>query len=419
MSQQASAQAAPVAAADTTIGMAAPAARGFNTKLWLVVGAGVLSVATLGAGTMVWLWPTPAHAKRAVPVAAAASAAAASAADDAAHAVAEPPHGAASVSAAGAHAPPQAAASAATVTEVSAEAGAASRAAAPGAMAASAAQAAAADEDPMDHLRRRLDQKLGLHLQPMATPGELRLLTRPGAPPLPAGPAGAKTAQAASWSYEGKAGPQAWGRLDAQFSACAKGKRQSPIDIRDGVALDLEPLRFDYKPSAFTVIDNGHTVQVNVAAGNWIELRGKRWQLLQFHFHRPSEERIDGKRFDMVVHLVHADDAGHLAVVAVLLQRGAAQPLLRAVWNDLPLEKGEEVPARAAIDLNRLLPEDRRYYTYMGSLTMPPCSEGVLWMVMRAPLAVAASDVGIFARLYPMNARPVQPSFGRLIKQSD
>ncbi|HEV8691325.1 MAG TPA: carbonic anhydrase family protein, partial [Ideonella sp.] len=142
-------------------------------------------------------------------------------------------------------------------------------------------------------------------------------------------------------------------------------------------------------------------------------------ELLQFHFHRPSEERINGKQHDMVAHLVHQDAEGKLAVVAVLLDRGAAQPLIQAVWNALPLEKNEAQAAPGSIDLNKLLPEDRRYYTYMGSLTTPPCSEGVLWMVMKTPLPVSPEQIDIFARLYPMNARPVQQAAGRLIKESN
>jgi carbonic anhydrase len=182
--------------------------------------------------------------------------------------------------------------------------------------------------------------------------------------------------------------------------------------------VQLEPIQFDYRTTGFSVIDNGHTVQVNLPSGNTITVLGRRFELLQFHFHRPSEERINGKQYDMVAHLVHKDAEGKLAVVAVLLDRGAAQPLIQAVWNALPLEKNEAQAAPGTIDLNKLLPEDRRYYTYMGSLTTPPCSEGVLWMVMKTPVPVSPDQIEIFSRLYPMNARPVQPQAGRLIKES-
>jgi carbonic anhydrase len=198
-----------------------------------------------------------------------------------------------------------------------------------------------------------------------------------------------------------------------------KGQRQSPIDIRDGIALDLEPLQIDYKPSSFGVIDTGHTVQVNLAPGNAIEVNGRRYALQQFHFHRPSEARINGRQFEMDVQLVHRDAEGRTAVLAVLLERGAAQPVLQTVWNHLPLEKHEENAARMLVDPAQLLPSDGRYYTYMGSLTTPPCSEGVLWLVMQQPLTVSPQQIDIFSRLYPMNARPIQRTAGRMIKQSN
>ena len=236
------------------------------------------------------------------------------------------------------------------------------------------------------------------------------------APELAAHPVGDA---AAHWSYAGNGSPDTWGAMKPEFSKCSSGTRQSPIDIRDGIHVDLEPVQFDYRPTPFRVVDNGHTVQVNVGPGNWIEVTGRRYELVQFHFHRPSEERINGRQFDMVAHLVHKDLEGRLAVVAVLLDRGPAHPLVQSVWNNLPLEKREEVAARGSINLADLLPADRGYFTYMGSLTTPPCSEGVLWMVMKTPVPLSTEQIDIFARLYPMNARPVQQASGRLIKQSN
>ena len=224
---------------------------------------------------------------------------------------------------------------------------------------------------------------------------------------------------AAHWAYNGETGPAVWGGLKPEFQLCAVGKRQSPIDIRGGIAVDLDPVQFDYRGTGFNVVDNGHTVQVNLGSGNSIQVGGRRYELVQFHFHRPSEERINGRQYDMSLHLVHKDPEGRLAVVGLLLERGAAQPVVQTVWNNLPLEKGEEQPASAVVDLNHLLPAERGYYTYMGSLTTPPCSEGVLWMVMRQPIAVSQGQIDIFSRLYPMNARPIQSAAGRLIKQSN
>jgi carbonic anhydrase len=287
--------------------------------------------------------------------------------------------------------------------------------------------------DAMDTLRQRLSEKLA-NTKPEAggLPGELRVTIKSAAPKpaagghgAPAKKSGAKAedghgaGEAAHWSYNGPGGPQAWASLKPEFSLCASGQRQSPIDIRGGLAVDLEPVRFDYQASRFAVVDNGHTVQVNLAQGNAIEVGGKRYELLQFHFHRPSEERIDGRQFEMSLHLVHKNDQGQLAVVGLLFDKGPAQAVLQQVWNNLPLERNEENPASTPIELNELLPNDRRYYTYMGSLTTPPCSEGVKWIVMRQPVTLTKDQIDIFARMYPMNARPIQAVAGRRIIQSN
>ncbi|MDE2598717.1 MAG: carbonic anhydrase family protein [Rhodocyclaceae bacterium] len=220
------------------------------------------------------------------------------------------------------------------------------------------------------------------------------------------------------WSYEGKGGPEFWSHLSPDNKACASGRRQSPINISDGIRVDLEPIKFNYGPSGYSVIDDGHTIQVNVAEGLNISIMGRTYQLIQFHFHKPAEERVNGRGYDMVAHLVHKDAEGHLAVIAVLMENGPEHPLIQTIWNNLPLEQGMVVSPAAPIDLNKLLPEKRDYWTYMGSLTTPPCTEDVLWMVMKQPLQVSAEQIGIFGRLYPNNARPIQPGNNRLIKES-
>lgn len=293
--------------------------------------------------------------------------------------------------------------------------------------------------DPLERLRQRLAERLSARKAgPAASPYDLRIVSRaPAAAPGEA--AGAKAGRSAhagakggkggkvgkgrddqaAWAYQGSAGPQAWAGLKPEFALCASGERQSPIDIKGGLPVDLEPVRFLYQASRFAVVDNGHTVQANIAPGNAIEIGGRRFELQQFHFHRPAEERIDGRSFEMSLHLVHKDAEGRLAVVALLLDRGPPQPVVQQVWNNLPLERHDEVAARTALDLEALLPADRRYYTYMGSLTTPPCSEGVRWVVMRHPVTVAPEQIELFARIYPMNARPVQAAGGRRILQSD
>lgn len=220
------------------------------------------------------------------------------------------------------------------------------------------------------------------------------------------------------WSYEGEAGPAHWARLRPDYAACASGKRQSPIDIRDGIRVNLEAIRFDYKPMQFRIVDNGHTVQVNLGDGSSLTVMGKRYALQQFHFHRPSEERVNGRGYDMSVHLVHRNDEGQLAVLGVLLEKGTEHPLIQTLLNNLPLEQDIEMAPEEAIDPGKLLPENRAYWTYMGSLTTPPCTEGVLWMVMKQPLQVGSEQVAIFSRVFRNNSRPVQALNGRLIKET-
>lgn len=221
------------------------------------------------------------------------------------------------------------------------------------------------------------------------------------------------------WSYEGETGPEQWGKLNPEWAKCASGERQSPIDIRDGIKVDQELVMFDYQPSYFTIINNGHTVQVNVSGGNYITLTGRKYELMEFHFHRPSEEKVNGHNFEMVAHLVHKNPEGKLLVIAVLIESGMQHGLIQTLWANLPLEKNEPMVPVSTIDLKQILPPHREYYTYMGSLTTPPCSEGVQWIVMKEPIQASPQQIEIFSRLYPMNARPVQAASGRLIKESN
>ena len=218
------------------------------------------------------------------------------------------------------------------------------------------------------------------------------------------------------WSYGKHGGPSEWGGLDHAFASCQVGKVQSPIAIRAAKAADLPPIKFDYKPAPLKLIDNGHTIQVNYPPGSSIDVGGTRYELVQFHFHKPSEEKIDGKAHAMVAHLVHKGGDGALAVVAVLLDKGQDNPVLRAIWSNLPKQKEKEVAASATIDAAALLPADKGYYTFQGSLTTPPCSEGVRWFVLKTPMTLAASELTAFAKLYPMNARPTQPLNGRAVE---
>jgi carbonic anhydrase len=222
------------------------------------------------------------------------------------------------------------------------------------------------------------------------------------------------------WSYAGEHGPDHWAAVKPEFKVCALGQRQSPVHIEESNTLQgpAEPLRFDYRPSGGSVVNNGHTIQVDLEGDNTLTVRGSTYRLLQFHFHHPAEEKIDHKGFAMVAHLVHKNDSGQLAVVAVLIDPGAANALIHKVWTHMPLDSGDRVPLPAGlIDVSELLPQDQRYYQFMGSLTTPPCTEGVLWQVLKTPVTVSREQLKLFAQLFPMNARPVQALNGRVVRE--
>lgn len=223
------------------------------------------------------------------------------------------------------------------------------------------------------------------------------------------------------WAYEGENGPQNWGKLKPEFNVCAIGKRQSPINIEESITLKgpAEPLQFNYAASSGTVVNNGHTIQVDLYGDNTLTVRGSVYKLVQFHFHTPSEEQVNYRNYAMVAHLVHKNNEGQLAVVAVLLDPGEANPLINKVWTYMPLDLNDRVRMPGGIiDMNELLPKDQRYYQFMGSLTTPPCTEGVLWMVLKTPTQISREQLRLFQQLFPNNARPVQPIHGRPVRDA-
>jgi carbonic anhydrase len=221
------------------------------------------------------------------------------------------------------------------------------------------------------------------------------------------------------WSYSGSSGPDHWNELDKTFSTCRLGHQQSPIDIRGPKPADLPPIQFAYQGTPLHIVNNGHTIQVNYAPGSFITIGDKKYQLTQFHFHHPSEERINGKGFEMVAHLVHATPDGALAVVAVLLDAGAANPVIARLWQHLPAHEGPEQKLDdVQIDVTGLLPQDRGYYTFTGSLTTPPCTEDVTWFVLKTPEAISKSQADAFGKIYRRDARPLQPLNGREVLAS-
>lgn len=221
------------------------------------------------------------------------------------------------------------------------------------------------------------------------------------------------------WAYTGHHGsPAHWGELDPKFEACATGKTQSPIDIRDAVKADLPALDFSYPALAPTLVNNGHTVQVNLPDGASLKVGERSYKLLQFHFHTPSEEAVNGKRFAMVAHFVHRDADGKLGVVGLLLKAGQPNAAFAPVFAHLP-RPGESITVDGlALDLAAMLPADKGYYSFAGSLTTPPCSEGVSWMVLKQPVALGPKQIAAFRQLFNANARPLQPVNGRLLQQT-
>ncbi|WP_374354777.1 carbonic anhydrase [Chitinimonas sp.] len=222
------------------------------------------------------------------------------------------------------------------------------------------------------------------------------------------------------WSYTGPAtGPQNWARMNPDFAQCAEGRQQSPINIVGAAPQQLPQLRFSYGLSKLSILNNGHTIQVNIDPGQSVEVLGDRYELKQFHFHTPSEEMIGGKPFAMVAHLVHKSEAGRLAVVAVLFKEGQANPLIDTLWSRLPGEHGETRSFDGQmISPANLLPNNAKYFTFDGSLTTPPCSEGVRWIVLKTPVELSKAQLARFRQMFPMNARPVQPLNGREVLES-
>jgi carbonic anhydrase len=224
----------------------------------------------------------------------------------------------------------------------------------------------------------------------------------------------------AHWSYSGATGPEHWASEDAAFATCGTGQRQSPIDIRTTVVKELPAIQFAYKPVPLTVTDTGHSFQVNAPAGSGgITVGGDHYDLVQFHFHRPSEERIRGRSQALVAHLVHKNADGKLAVVAVLIHRGDANVFLKPVFDNFPPKGTPEAPvAGTTVNLSDFLPQKQGYFTFEGSLTTPPCSEQVRWFVLKTPVSASAAQVQQFAARYPNNARPVQPVNDRTVAET-
>ena len=232
-------------------------------------------------------------------------------------------------------------------------------------------------------------------------------------------PAGGKEASqhtGPSWGYEPHNGPGHWGTLDPAFSACAMGEEQSPIDLSAGRNADPLAIEFEYQRTRIAVENNGHTIQVNPDPGNAIVLTGVRFDLLQFHFHHASEHTVDGIQLPLEMHLVHRNDSGSLAVVGVLFEEGQANDALAPVWAHLPPDPAAPRVVPGELDPASLLPATRTTWRYRGSLTTPPCTEGVNWIVLNEPLTMSPEQIAAFGAIYPNNFRPVQPLGTRVLE---
>lgn len=215
----------------------------------------------------------------------------------------------------------------------------------------------------------------------------------------------------APWGYEGANGPKYWAGLDPDFSACS-GVNQSPINISGATQALLPEIEFNYNDAPFSMLNNGHTILLNYGPGSSITVGDKTFELVQFHFHSPSENHINGVSYPMEVHLVHKDVDGNVAVVGVMFKEGAENPMVRGLWSHLDDAKVGHAIEDSYVTINAygLLPtNNQEYYRFNGSLTTPPCTEGVTWFVMKEPLQISAAQIKRFVRLIGHNNRPIQP----------
>ena len=228
----------------------------------------------------------------------------------------------------------------------------------------------------------------------------------------------------AHWTYEGETGPEHWGDLNPDFAACTNGKEQSPINIETSQVIEDEKIAdlvINYKPTEFSLSNNGHTIQGNpLTKDNSFIVDNKEYKLAQFHLHTPSEHQINGKNFDLEFHFVNENATNQLAVLGLMVKEGASNPFLEKAWNVIPSEETTEaVKLTEPIDLMSLLPKDTDSFQYNGSLTTPPCSEAVKWIVLEEPIEMSKEQIDKFRNIFPDNHRPVQSLNEREVKEED
>lgn len=226
----------------------------------------------------------------------------------------------------------------------------------------------------------------------------------------------ALAAEGAHWSYEGEAGPDHWGDLAKENAACSVGSQQSPVDFVGAFQAELPELELSWQAGGGKIVNNGHTIQVNVPPGSTLRAGDTIYDMVQFHFHTPSEHLVEGSAFPMEVHFVHKKQGdGGLGVLGVLMEAGEPNAAFAAIADAFPREHSQDAEAPTGGDPNGFLPQSRKYWKYEGSLTTPPCSEVVDWIVLTDAIQVAQADIDRFMALFPMNARPAQPANRRFI----
>ncbi len=221
------------------------------------------------------------------------------------------------------------------------------------------------------------------------------------------------------WGYGEENGPQLWGELSPDFGVCKAGQQQSPVDLQGAIPAKLPDLKISYQECPLRIINNGHTIQINIAPGNRLTLAGQDFELLQFHFHHPSEHALKGQRYLMEAHFVHRNEGGELVVLGALMQEGKRNETLQPILESMPAVAGpEHTIAGVNVNMIQLLPVDQSAYQYFGSLTTPPCSELVRWIVFQQPIEVSKEQAEKFAKVFPWNARPLQPLNRRFLLES-
>ena len=219
------------------------------------------------------------------------------------------------------------------------------------------------------------------------------------------------------WGYSGEGGPGHWSELSDDFVACGEGKNQSPINIlnKDVVPAKMAPIPINYPGKTTSILNNGHTLQVNVEPGNSVQIEGETYHLLQFHFHTPSEHEIDGERFPLEIHFVHKNDKGEIAVLGGVYREGKESERLSTIVDKAPKKAGESAPFVVAFQDYATFDELTDFYHYSGSLTTPPCTEGLRWYVYPLVATISRDQIAEYIKMIGYDARGVQPLNARRV----